>query len=278
MADNEAGFVIRRDRHVAVLTFNKPDRMNALTTAQMIGFGDAVRALALDDAVRCLIVTGEGRAFCAGADLSGTGAGGGGFGKPVRFKDTRLDFITPLLAFPKPSIAAVNGVAVGAGLGIALACDIRICGDSASFLANFCDLGLSAVDGVPWLMQRLAGVPRTLEMLYLGERVDAAWAATAGLANCVVPDAELMAMCLSMAERIAAKSPVAIQMTKEAVLGGAGRSWADGLAAQEAAYLATLAFSGPDIAELWAARAEKREPQFSCAVPRDPDVRTDQGL
>jgi enoyl-CoA hydratase/carnithine racemase len=267
---DDTGFALAREGHVAILKFCKPDRMNALTKEQMMAFGQACRDLATDPDVRCVVITGAGRGFCAGADVKAdAGSGDGGFATPTRFKDTPLDFITPLLNLPKPSIAAVNGIAVGAGLGIALACDIRICGESGSFLANFCDLGLSAVDGVPWLLTRLAGVPRALEMLYLGEKVDARRAEAAGIVNRVVPDVVVMEEAMAVAHRIAAKSPVAIQMTKAAVLGGAGRSWPDALAQQEFAYLSTIAFSASDIAELWKARAEARAPAFRCSIPFD---------
>src|SRR5690606_12081901 len=103
------------------------------------------------------------------------------FTKAVRFRGTRIDFITPLLELDKPTIAAVNGIAVGAGLGIALACDIRLSGESGAFLANFVDHGMAPVDGVPYLLPRAVGPARALEILYLGEKIGAAQALAWGM-------------------------------------------------------------------------------------------------
>jgi enoyl-CoA hydratase/carnithine racemase len=272
-AVSEQGFALTRDGAVAILTFDQPHRLNALSKEQMIGFGQVCRDLTEDRDIRCVVVTGEGRGFCAGADVSQQSpATSAAFARPARFKDTRLDFITPLLNLPKPTIAAVNGVAVGAGLGIALACDIRIAGANGSFLANFCDLGIPAVDGVPWLLSRLVGVSRALEMLYTGDRIDAHRAEATGLVSRVVADASLMDEALALARRIAAKPPVAVQMTRAAVVEGFGRSWREALAQQELAYVSAVAFSAHDIKEAGLARKEKRAPVFTDFIPFNPNL------
>jgi enoyl-CoA hydratase/carnithine racemase len=180
---------------------------------------------------------------------------------------TRLDFISPLINIGKPTIAAVNGIAVGAGLGIALACDIRLASASAAFLANFCDLGLSATDGVPYLLPRIVGASRAFELLYLGERIAAERALAMGLVNHVYAEEDLLGQVMAMAERIAAAAPVAMQMTRSAILGGLGRTWSDALAQQELSYLSTVAFGADDLAEAASARAEGRAPSYTGSVP-----------
>lgn len=237
----------------------------------MIAFGQSCREILEDSDVRCVVVTGEGRGFCAGADLSEQPkTPATAFSRPSRFRDTRLDFITPLIELSKPTIAAVNGIAVGAGLGIALACDIRVAGENGAFLANFCDLGLPAVDGVSWLLPRLIGASRALEILYTGDRIDARQAEALGLVNRVVADASLMDETLKLARRIAAKPPVAIQMTKAAVTRSIGRDWREAVAEQELAYLTTVSFSAHDIKEAAQARKEKRAADYSDFIPFNP--------
>lgn len=269
---SENGWTLARDGAVALLTFDQPDKLNALTKAQMIGFGEICRTLGEDAAVRCIVIGGEGRGFCSGADVRGQKTqAASSFAQPNRFKDTRLDFITPLVDCPKPTIAAINGIAVGAGMGIALACDIRICGESGAFLPNFVDLGLPAIDGVPWLLSRLVGVSRALEMLYTADRIDARQAAAAGIVNRVVADGDLQAEALALARRVAAKPPVAIQATRAAVVNGFGKSWSEALVQQELAYVTTVAFAPHDIGEAIIARAERRAPVFTDHIPFDPD-------
>ena len=261
--------LIAKHDGVAVMTFNRPDRMNALTARHLTDFGDACRALSLDPDVRVVVVTGAGRAFSAGADLGRSRKipEPDAMARPVRFKDSRLDFITPVLELRKPTIAAVNGVAVGAGLGVALACDMRFCGASGAFLANFNVLGLAATDGVPYLLPRLVGTARAYEMLYLGETVGADDALRLGLVNRVVADDKLMAETMAVAQRIAATSPVATQMTKAAVSGGLDKTWPEALVSQELSYLSSLAFGLEDMAEAAKARMEGRAPQFRGSVP-----------
>jgi enoyl-CoA hydratase/carnithine racemase len=262
-------FVLTQKGHVALLTMNRPEKLNALTQDDLLAFGPICRALADDPGVRSVVITGAGRGFSSGADVQARRIPDGPdpFAVPVRFRGTELDFITPLLELHKPTIAAVNGIAVGAGLGIALSCDIRVSGESGAFLANFRDLGIAATDGVPYLLPRTIGVARALEMLYAGDPVNATDALAMGLVNHVYPDAELLTNALALAERFAAAAPVALQMTKTAVLNGLGRPWPDALAYQELAYLSTIAFGAADMAEAAAARREARPPEFHDAVP-----------
>jgi enoyl-CoA hydratase len=265
----EDGFLLEQKGHVSLLTLDRPEKLNALAERHLISFGRICRALDEDADVRAVIITGAGRGFSSGADL-GKAADANDpdkFAKPVRFMGTRLDFITPLLTLSKPTLAAVNGIAVGAGLGIALACDIRLSGESGAFLANFCDLGLAATDGIPYLLPRLVGVSRAFELLYLGERVDARGALAMGLVNHVYPDEELLPRALEMADKIAAAAPVATQMTKAAVVNGLDRPWPDALAQQELAYVSSVAFGPDDIVESAVARKEGRPPRYINEIP-----------
>jgi 2-(1,2-epoxy-1,2-dihydrophenyl)acetyl-CoA isomerase len=264
----EQGFELDRRGHVALLTFNRPERMNALTREHMIAVGRTARELGEDPDIRAVVITGAGRAFSAGADLKAMQARDGKlFGQTVRFAGTPLDFIGPLLEMPKPTIAAVNGIAVGAGLGIALACDIRLCGRSGAFLANFRDHAIAATDGVTYLLPRLVGVARTLELLYSGERVDAERALAIGLANHVHDDDLLLDEALAFAEKCASAGAVALQSAKMAVLRSEGKSWSEAVLQQELAYLTTAVFGAADMREAQAARAERRAPDFRDTLP-----------
>jgi enoyl-CoA hydratase/carnithine racemase len=263
------GFELERRGHVALLTFNRPDRMNALTREHMLDFGRTAKDLGEDPDVRAVVITGAGRAFCAGADLKAMQARDGQmFASPVRFAGTPLDFIGPLFEMPKPTIAAVNGIAVGAGLGIALACDIRLCGRSGAFLANFKDHAIAATDGVPYLMPRLIGVARTLELLYSGDRVDVDRALAIGLANHVHDDEALLGAALGFAEKCASAGAVALQTAKMAVLRSEGKSWSEAVLQQELSYLTTAVFGAGDMREAQMARAERRPSNFGDVLPR----------
>jgi enoyl-CoA hydratase/carnithine racemase len=251
-AGADPGFTLERRGHVALLSFCRPARMNALTRDHLLAFGRTARELGEDPEVRAVVITGSGRAFSAGADLKAMQARDGElFGSTVRFAGTALDFIGPLLDMPKPTIAAVNGIAVGAGLGIALACDIRLCGRSGAFLANFRDHAIA----------------RTLELLYSGERVDAERALAIGLANHVHNDDLLLDEALTFAEKCATAGAVALQSAKMAVLRSEGKSWSEAVLQQELAYLTTAVFGAADMREAQAARAERRAPDFRNALP-----------
>jgi enoyl-CoA hydratase/carnithine racemase len=267
-AGADPGFTLERRGHVALLSFCRPARMNALTRDHLLAFGRTARELGEDPEVRAVVITGSGRAFSAGADLKAMQARDGElFGSTVRFAGTALDFIGPLLEMPKPTIAAVNGSAVGAGLGIALACDIRLCGRSGAFLANFRDHAIAATDGVAYLLPRLVGVARALELLYSGERVDAERALAIGLANQVHDDDLLLDEALTFAEKCATAGAVALQSAKMAVLRSEGKSWSEAVLQQELAYLTTAVFGAADMREAQAARAERRAPDFRDALP-----------
>lgn len=208
---------------VATITINRPAARNALTAETKVGLLDALRDCGADDGIRAVILTGAGQAFCAGqdlrehADLLDAGAA------PV---DTVREHYNPLVAtitgMPKPVIAAVNGVAAGAGAALAFACDFRIAAERASLLMAFARVGLGADSGASWTLQRLVGMARAAELLMLAEPVDAARALSMGLLTSVVADEELPGAAADFAARLAAGPTRAYGAIKESLLYAAG--------------------------------------------------------
>lgn len=186
---------------VRILTLNRPDVLNALNAQAGDELLDALKEAERASEVRCLLLTGSGRAFCAGADLRDHTAGETSLGEILRTRYNRI--ILLLRTVEKPVVAAVNGVAAGAGCNLALAADLRVASDRASFLQAFARVGLIPDSGGTWLLPRLAGLGRALEMMMLAEPVDAASAERLGLVNRVVPHDDLMARATEWAGRLA---------------------------------------------------------------------------
>jgi enoyl-CoA hydratase len=205
---------------VVVLRLNRPERLNSLSDAMVADLDQFLAALAHDESARVLVITGNGRGFCAGFDLSLAGAAPGqdAMGEAAAWTARQEAFaglVTRLRALRQPVIAAVNGPANGAGLGLALAAEIRYAGTSACFNAAFVKVGMSGCDiGVSWLLPRCVGLSRSFEMMLTGRMVDAAEAERIGLVTATVPDAELLARALETARQIAAHSSFAVWMTK----------------------------------------------------------------
>lgn len=218
---------------VRTLTLNRPDSFNSLTTSLKNDLLAAVRAASADPAVRAIVITGVGRAFCAGQDLRE---------HAETLKDSTEPFTTvvehysPLvlavLNAPKPVIASVNGMAAGAGAALAYACDLRVAADSARFVSAFAAVGLTADTGMSWTLQRLIGYGRAMELLMLGEPVTAERALAIGLVNRVVPAEDLVAATAALATRMAAGPTSAFARIKEASLSAAALPIADSLAVE----------------------------------------------
>ena len=196
---------IERDGAVATIRLDRPEAMNAVDPELANAFKAAVAELGADDAVRALVVTGNGRAFCAGADLKAgfdpAPEGHPDVGRALR--ERYHPIITGLRTMPKPVICAVNGPAVGIGCSFALCGDLIIAADSAYFLLAFVNIGLVADGGSSFLIPERAGLARATEMAMLGERVTAATAVQWGLINRVVPDEQLMGDASALAARLA---------------------------------------------------------------------------
>lgn len=202
--------------HIATLTLNRPEKLNALNGELMEALVPIIEGLAEDKETRCVVITGAGRGFCAGGDLAGMTSGET---MPVESPVAslrRLEETSRLLhEMPKPTIAMVNGPAAGAGLSIALACDIRIAGESARFGTAFARVGFSGDFGGTWMLQRLVGPAKARELYFTGELIDAREAERIGLVNRTVPDDQLASETRTLAERIAKGPPIALARMKQ---------------------------------------------------------------
>ena len=199
------------DGGVRIITLNDPATLNAAGVELMGDLRGAVGKAIADPAVRAIVITGEGRGFCSGANLSGRGDSSGGGDGAVAASDgpnTALlnvynPFVSMIRRSPKPLVAAVNGVAAGVGVSLALACDLVVAAESAYFLLAFRRIGLVPDGGATWLLPRLVGKARAMELMLLGEKLPAQTAQEWGLINRCVPDAELMAKTLELANALA---------------------------------------------------------------------------
>lgn len=246
----------------ARLTLNRPDKLNSFTTAMHAEVRDALGRVAREGA-RVLVLTGAGRGFCAGQDLGdravAPGAKGVDLGESIERNYQPL--ILALRSLPMPVIAAVNGVAAGAGANIALACDIVIAARSANFIQSFCKLGLVPDSGGTWTLPRLAGNARALGLALLGDKLSAEQAAQWGLIWKCVEDAELAGVVEALAARLAQAPTRGLARTKEAIYGSWQRSLAEQLDV-ERDLQRELGWSN-DYAEGVAAFMEKRTPKYT---------------
>ncbi|HEY1974292.1 MAG TPA: enoyl-CoA hydratase-related protein [Pseudonocardia sp.] len=249
---------------VLVATLNRPDRLNSMTRTMFHELETLGAALNADRETRVLIITGAGAAFCAGYDLEDAEEIG---------EMTAMDFLdlqesaaralSGLRSLRIPVIAAVNGAAAGGGLSLSLAADIRLAGESAKFNAAFVRIGLSAGDlGASWLLPRIIGPGPAAEIAFTGRIVSAAEAARLGLVNRVVPDDELLAESVSLAEAIAKNSPAGIRMSKRALQANMEVSSYDAALELENRGQ-TLLTRGEDMREALTAFKEKRPARFT---------------
>jgi 2-(1,2-epoxy-1,2-dihydrophenyl)acetyl-CoA isomerase len=202
--------------HVAVLRLNRPDKMNAFDLATTADMHAAIDELGrLFPEVRAVVLTGTGRAFCAGADVALVAANANGKKVPPVEGRYIIDIAPRLRRLPQPVIGAINGVATGAGLGIALACDMRLAVEEARFSSMFIKRSLVPDTGTSLTLQRLLGPALAAELVMTGRMVDAAFALRTGLVGAVVPAAQLMPEALALAAEIAANPPLAMRATKK---------------------------------------------------------------
>jgi 2-(1,2-epoxy-1,2-dihydrophenyl)acetyl-CoA isomerase len=242
---------------VATLTLNRPESLNALNRQMRRELLDALKAISRDDEVRAVILTGEGRGFCSGADLRG--------GSEERDFRTVLEreynpLIRALRDLPKPVIAAVNGVAAGAGVSLALACDLVYAAEEATFIQAFVRIGLVPDSGSTRTLVRTLGRHRAAHLIFTGEPLSAAEAHAAGLVNVMLPGTEVIEAAREMATRLARAPTRAIGYAKRLIQAAEDATLTDSLALE--AQLQDLAGRTQDHAEGVAAFAEKREPRF----------------
>jgi 2-(1,2-epoxy-1,2-dihydrophenyl)acetyl-CoA isomerase len=203
---------------VATITLDRPDAMNSLTVAVKTELGEAVERARDDPAARAVILTGSGRAFSVGQDLREHADNlDAGRGLAGTLEDHYEPIVSTLAGMPKPVVAAVNGVAAGAGLSFALACDLRIASEKASFATAFTRIGLVPDSGLSWTLQRVVGRAKALELLLLAEPVRAAEALELGLVSSVVPPESLESAARELAVRLAAGPTRAYAAVREAV-------------------------------------------------------------
>ncbi len=252
---------------VATLTLNRPDKLNCLNAGILHEMSRAIGELNSDDGVKALILTGEGRAFCSGADLAaqpyGTDKNQPGI--------SRAEHITPFVSFgwvvkhiedfTKPVIAAVNGIAAGGGLSLALAADVRIASENAAFSAIFIKRGLVPDCGISYYLPRLVGVSKALELMWTGEKIDAGEAERIGMVNKVAPHEHLMKSANEFAQVLAKGPSLAIEMIKRMAYAGLK---ADSVITQMAVedFMQQVCRESEDVREGVMGFLEKRPPNF----------------
>ena len=253
----ETVLVERRDR-IAIITINRPEKRNALNIQARSEGAAALDELRADDAVRVVVITGAGdKAFIAGADIAEFANRTALTQREVMMERSLFNAID---SFPKPIIAMVNGYCLGGGCEIALACDIRIASDRASFGQPEINLGIIPGGGGTQRLTKLVGEGKAMEMILSGGIVDAQSALSIGLVNHVVPADQLETRTMEIANRIAEKSPIALRLAKEAVKVAARSNLDEGL--RREIDLFALCFSSEDKDEGVKAFLEKRQPEF----------------
>lgn len=250
----------KRGGGIAVILLNRPEAANALSVEMLNGLYDALQECRYDKEIRAVILTGAGeKAFCAGADLKERAGM-----DPVEVRKTVSlirQTINSAESLPKPVIAAVNGVALGGGTELALACDIRIAAETAKFGLTETSLGIIPGAGGTQRLPRLIGKGRAKELIFTARKVEAAEAAAIGLAEYVVPPAQLLDKALEIAEQIAANGPLAVAQAKFAIDHGSDAGLATGLAIEQNAYEVTI--PSKDRLEGLQAFKEKRKPVYT---------------
>ena len=251
------------ERHVATVTLNRPDKLNAFTVEMVDDLVAALRRVTAAEAVRCVVLTGAGRAFCAGADVAVlndiVARRDAALGR--RLVDGSRAVHRLIRAAPQPVLCALNGVAAGGGANLALGCDLRIAADSARIGQVFGRIGLHPDWGGTWFLPRMVGPATAMELFLSAELVEAPRLLALGLVNRVVPAAALAAETRAWAERIAAAPPLVVRRMKQAVYAAAGATLEELLDLELEAQLAC--FVTEDCAEGLAAFREKREPHFT---------------
>jgi len=250
---------------VGVITLNRPESLNAMNPEMLDTMFRVAEKAASDPAIRCLVITGAGRGFSAGGDVKAMASGNRGDGRGSVLTGAEAlrqqeEISRLLFEMPKPTVAAVNGVAAGAGLSVALAADLRVASDQARFTTAFAKVGFSGDFGGTWLLQRLVGPMKAKELYFMSDVFDAQRALELGLVTKVVAHDSLMDETMALARRLASGPTLAYGRIKDNFVFGATNSFADTLTREAENMIA----SGRTQDHLNAARAfvEKREPAF----------------
>lgn len=259
------GIRVERRDGLVTLTLDRPERKNAIDAAMWRALDRAVAAASADPADRALILTGAGGNFSAGANLSGSSSGKGLTGGPVQplVQELRIvgDIILRLQRIPKPTLAVVDGVAVGVALGLVLACDLVLASDRARFSEIFARRGLALDGGNSWLLPRRVGLAKAKELAFFADMLDAKQAESIGLINKVVPAAELDRSAQEWGRRLAAGPTLALGLSKRLLDSSSSLTLEQAI--EEEARCGHITYTTQDMREGIAAYLEKREPRFS---------------
>lgn len=245
---------------VANITLNRPETLNAFNDKMIAETTAAFKQAGRDNSIRCIVLTGNGKAFSSGQDLKDVSGREDDFSIGDHVRRGYNALIMAMASIEKPVIAAVNGVAAGAGCGVALAADIRIASHKASFIQAFSRVGLVPDSGSTWTLPRLIGYARAYEMAITAERVPADKALEWGLVNEVVPDEQLAEVVAAWARSLAEGPTLAFGLTKRAMRKASGLSLAEAL--EYESFLQEIAGRSHDFQEGVRAFTEKRDPQF----------------
>lgn len=246
---------------VGLITLNRPDNRNSMTPELLDAFDEAARAAAADRSVRCVVVTGTGRCFSAGADFKSQMQRDAAGRLPHERSYAMYAPFLRIREIEVPVVGALNGHAVGGGFGLALCCDIRVAHVGSKYGANFARLGLHSGMGISYVLPRLVGVSRAAELLFTGRLVDGEEAARIGLVSYAEEADRVLPRAMALAEDIAASAPAAVRGMKRSIYDGL--AWDVAGAAYEEAKAQAETLATEDAAEGMAALLEKREPHFT---------------
>ena len=276
---SEPEVVLERSGPTGVLTLNRPDALNSISPTMIPGIDAALRELAADRACRAIVLTGAGKAFCAGIDVKSVAQRDAGAAKAATdthtasYENLHIELsriIRTIHSLPIPVIAAVNGAAVGAGFAMAAASDIRIGCDRTMFMDGFVSRGISGCElGLSYFLPKIVGASSAFDWMLTGRRVEAQEARTTGLISHLVHDTDLVAAAVEIGDRIAANSPMAITMTKEVMWANLHAGSLDHALAMESR-TQVLARHSSDAAEARQSFLEKRAPEFGAVSGERP--------
>ena len=266
-ASSTKELLVEQNGNIVVITLNRPDRLNAISRVMLNELSVKMTEANKDPDVRCIVLTGSGKGFCAGLDLIDVGQGGIGSGdskgsnRPRQLFDLRDAPINVMWNIDTPIVCALNGAAAGYGMDIALLCDIRVSGQSGKMAAVTAKRNVVPESGGTWLLPRLIGWAKASELYYRGRVVGSEECLDIGLVNTVVPDADVMTTAMTWAQEIADNAPLAVQTTKRMMRMGLEQSY-DTSVDQLMMHLGGM-FQSEDFKEGVQAFLERRKPEFT---------------
>lgn len=246
----------KRGEHVALITLNRPEALNAITGAMRRDLKETLMAASADEAARAVVITGTGRGFCAGADVTDAG---GGLVEDILNAEYAA-FLSIIQTMEKPVIAAINGPAAGIGMTLALTCDLRVMADDAYMMMAFANIGLVPDGGLSWLITREIGYARAYQLAVEAEKIEAARCLDWGLVNRVVRTGDVVANAVDWGASLSERAPVALALTKRSFRAAAQDGLRNAMAFE--AMLQKTAIKTEDCMEGVAALMQKRKPKF----------------